>query len=116
MADQTEAVKILTRKYFPGAKIAPFVLLLASDECPVSGELFSTGGGRAARVTLSTFPGSNQSTSEDWLEDWSNVMGKADDIYIPKNTADDAVYMIKQATGDDLAEMEDFGMDINGGK
>jgi len=49
MADLAESTKNVTRTYFDPAKISPFVVALASDECPVSGEVFACGAGRAAR-------------------------------------------------------------------
>ncbi|PWY74141.1 NAD(P)-binding protein [Aspergillus eucalypticola CBS 122712] len=100
------------RKYCPAHKVAPFVSLLSSDECPISGEIFSVGAGRAARVTLATFPGSNQSTPEGYLHDFDNVMGNPKDIHIPKSTADDAIYLVKNATGDNVQALADFGIPI----
>jgi hypothetical protein len=104
---------MITTKYFPACKVSPFVALLASDECPISGEFFAVGAGRAARVTLHTYPGSIQSTAEDFLQAFPRVMVTNDEIYIPQSTGDDAVYIIKQVTGDDLSELKDFGNPIN---
>ncbi|KAL4807732.1 NAD(P)-binding protein [Aspergillus unguis] len=109
MADASEAAREIGRKYLPAEEVAPFVVLLASEECPVSGEGFECGAGRAARCTLTTFPGSLQSTAEGWLEDWAKVMGDVDDIYVPLGAGDDTRYMIKQATGDDL-DFSNFGI------
>jgi hypothetical protein len=57
MSDLSPVIKKITRQYFDPERVADFVVALASEEYPVSGELFSVGGGRAARTTLPTVPG-----------------------------------------------------------
>jgi NAD(P)-dependent dehydrogenase (short-subunit alcohol dehydrogenase family) len=42
---------------FPPEAVASFVAWLCHPDCPVSGEAFSVGGGRAARVLLAENPG-----------------------------------------------------------
>ena len=39
------------------ALISPIVAWLAHEDCPVSGELYSAGGGRVARIALAEAPG-----------------------------------------------------------
>jgi NAD(P)-dependent dehydrogenase (short-subunit alcohol dehydrogenase family) len=103
MSDMAPKIKELTRKYFETAKVAVFVAALASEECPVSGELFSVGGGRAARTTLATFPGhSNETTVEGYLENFDKVMGNSEEAFVPKDCLDQVSYAIKHATGVDL--------------
>ncbi|KAK5721159.1 hypothetical protein LTR17_014800 [Elasticomyces elasticus] len=48
MGDLSEGTKQVTRTYFPPEKVTPLVLALVSEECPVSGEVFSASAGRAA--------------------------------------------------------------------
>jgi hypothetical protein len=48
--------------------VVPLVLALCSEQCPVSGEIFSSSANRAARETLATFPGVVSSTPEGFLE------------------------------------------------
>ena len=45
------------RARFPPEAVASFVVWLCHPSCPVSGESFSVGGGRAARVVLAENPG-----------------------------------------------------------
>jgi hypothetical protein len=41
----------------PPSLVAPAAAWLVHEDCPVSGELFSVGGGRTARVFLGVTPG-----------------------------------------------------------
>lgn len=50
---------------FPAEKISPFTCALASEDVPVTGEIFIVGGGRAARVILGTVPGATSLDSID---------------------------------------------------
>jgi len=43
--------------YFPPEKVAPFVAFLAHETCTITGETFSVGADRAARVFLAECPG-----------------------------------------------------------
>jgi len=108
MGDMTENTKRVTRTYFDPAKIAPFVVLLASEECPVSGEMFTVSAGRAARETLATFPGSNAGTTQGWLEDWDKVFGKTDEPYLAASCMDHVKYIVKNATGKEMDAIADF--------
>lgn len=108
MGDMTENTKRVTRTYFDPAKIGPFVVLLASDECPVSGEVFTVSAGRAARETLATFPGSNAGTTQGWLEDWDRVFGKTDEPYLAVSCVEHVKYIVKNATGQEMDAIADF--------
>ncbi|KAF2008861.1 NAD(P)-binding protein [Aaosphaeria arxii CBS 175.79] len=102
MSDLSPIIKRITRTYFETSKVAAFVAALASEECPVSGELFSVGGGRAARTTLATFPGhSNETAPEGYLANFDKVMGNVKDAYVPSGCLDQVSYAIKHATGED---------------
>jgi len=50
-------VAALMEARFPPEAVASFVAWLCHPSCPVSGESFSVGGGRAARVVLAEAPG-----------------------------------------------------------
>jgi NAD(P)-dependent dehydrogenase (short-subunit alcohol dehydrogenase family) len=68
------------RQHFPPEAVAPFVLALASREVPCSGELFSVGGGMAARVTLGIVPGAVLGAAASpgaWLSRFDEVMDLA---------------------------------------
>ncbi|KAJ4361115.1 uncharacterized protein N0V89_001684 [Didymosphaeria variabile] len=106
--------KKVTETYFDPTKIAPFVVVLASRECPISGELFSVGAGRAARETFATFPGAvNKSTAEEYLENWDEVQGKIGNVYLPTGCLDHVKYMIRNALGEEMEEIEGFGLASN---
>lgn len=70
IGDLSEGSKHITRTYFETSKCAPLIMALASEECPVSGECFTAGAGRSARVTLATFPGhTDEATAEGFIND-----------------------------------------------
>lgn len=107
MSDLSPVIKRITHTYFETHKVAFFVAALASEECPVSGELFSVGGGRAARTTLATFPGhANETTAEGFLANFDKVMGDESDIYVPTDCLDLVSYAIKHATGQDVGKIK----------
>ncbi len=57
--------------------VAPMAALLAHEDCPVSGELYSAGAGRFARIFLASTPGyvhgGGVPTVEDVAEHWDSV-------------------------------------------
>ena len=110
MGDISEGTKKITRTFFDPAKVAPFVVLLSSEECSVSGEMFTCSAGRAARESLVTFPGSNAGTAGGWLKDWDNVMGKTSDAYIADGCLDHVRYMVKNALGKDMGDIDGFNL------
>ncbi|VUC26558.1 unnamed protein product [Clonostachys rosea] len=111
MGDLSEGSKFITRTYFDAKKCAPAVVALASDECPVSGECFTAAADRSARVTIATFPGhTHEFTPEGFIENWTEVMGKEEDIYIPKDTIDHVRYGVKLASGLEVADIPGFGI------
>lgn len=90
--------------------MVPFVLVLCSEECPVTGEVFSSSANRAARETLATFPGVNSSTPEGFLEKFDQVMGTGDSPYLATSTLDHVKYVIRQASGKEMDDIADFGI------
>ena len=52
-----EDFKAWLKEHYGPERVAPFVVWLAHEEVPCSGELFTVGGGRAARVFLGVAPG-----------------------------------------------------------
>jgi NAD(P)-dependent dehydrogenase (short-subunit alcohol dehydrogenase family) len=66
---------------YPPASVAPFVGWLAHESCPVTGECFSVGGGRAGRVFLAetagvSLPGGG--TPEEWAAHADQLFDLAD--------------------------------------
>lgn len=107
MSDMSPVIKRITHQYFKAHLVADFVVALASEECPVSGELFSVGGGRAGRTTLATVPGhTGETRPEGYLENFDKVIGESDELYVPTDTLDLVSYAIRQATGEDLGKIE----------
>jgi NAD(P)-dependent dehydrogenase (short-subunit alcohol dehydrogenase family) len=107
MSDMSPVIKRITREHFPTSRVAPFVCALAAEECPVSGELFSVGGGRASRTTLATFPGHvDEDHAEGYLAHFEEVMGTVKDAYIPNDCLDQVSFAIRHATGNNLGKIE----------
>jgi NAD(P)-dependent dehydrogenase (short-subunit alcohol dehydrogenase family) len=65
-------------------QVAPLAALLVSDECPVTGEWFTVGGGYVGRVALAVNDGfASRPLSLEVLRDhWGEVMG-GDDDFVP---------------------------------
>jgi NAD(P)-dependent dehydrogenase (short-subunit alcohol dehydrogenase family) len=81
-------------------QVAPLVAWLAHDDCPVSGELFTVGGGYIGRVALALNRGyKGRPLSPEKLRDqWAEVMGSDDDFRIAP----------PGSTGEIRRMMEDF--------
>lgn len=100
MSDMSPIIKKITRTYFHTHLIAPFAVALAAENCPVSGELFSVGGGRAARTTFATFDGhTNEESAQGYLDNFDKVMGSTAGVYVPTHCLDQVKFSIKNATG-----------------
>ncbi|KEF51679.1 uncharacterized protein A1O9_12314 [Exophiala aquamarina CBS 119918] len=110
MTELSTGTKKLAETYFPAEGVVPFVLALCSDQCPVSGEVFSSSANRAARETLATFPGLKSATPEGFLENFDKVMGKNDPPYLATSTLDQVKYIVRQAYGKEMEDITDFGI------
>ncbi|KAL3444237.1 NAD(P)-binding protein [Aspergillus insuetus] len=109
MSDLSPFIKNITRKYFSAAAVAPFVAALASRDCLCSGELFSVGAGRAARMTFATCPGfSGASNAAQFVSNFDAVLGKGQELFVPAECAEQIAYSIEHATGQkvNLSEIE----------
>jgi NAD(P)-dependent dehydrogenase (short-subunit alcohol dehydrogenase family) len=75
---------------FQPDRVAPLVALLAHEDCPSSGETFTAGGNRAARVVLSVVPGyqSADLTPEDLRDHWPAVVDTTRTV-IPTDAMDE---------------------------
>ena len=72
--------------------VAPLVLLLASDACPASGQLFEAGGGCFARLRWErsrkvALPSDGESSPETLLRDWATLQAFDGDDH-PSSVAD----------------------------
>ena len=88
-----EAIDALMQRDFPPKSVAPVVGLLAHEDAPCTGEMFSVGGGGFARVFVGVAPG-YRATNKDWtLEDARDHFDEAfkiDGFTIPRDSMDDA--------------------------
>jgi len=78
--------------YFPPAKVAPFVVFLAHESTSITGETFSVGADRAARVFLGECPGVlGDGTPESFVERVDDLMS-IEGWEIPSDMMDEVRY------------------------
>ena len=70
--------------------VSPLVAWLAHEDVDVSGEVFSVGGGRVARIFIAEAPGyyNPNLTIEDVRDNWGQVR-KEDGYAVPNNLAEE---------------------------
>ena len=75
--------------------VAPIVAWLAHDECPTSGEIFSVGGGRVARVFIAEPRGDfNAGLSlEDVRDNWATICDEAG-YAVPRNLGEETALFL----------------------
>jgi len=78
---------------FPPHLVSAFVALLAHREAPCTGETFSVGGGRVARVVLGEGPGFHtpDASPESFLENFEALMS-IDPLIFPKSGDEEVTY------------------------
>jgi NAD(P)-dependent dehydrogenase (short-subunit alcohol dehydrogenase family) len=91
----TEAIMgSLGERLDPGL-VSPLVAFLAHEDCDVSGEIFSVGGGRVARIFIGESPGyySPELTPEDVRDHWDEIRD-TEGFAIPMNLGEEtALYL-----------------------
>ncbi|MDG2113211.1 MAG: SDR family oxidoreductase [Actinomycetota bacterium] len=72
------------------SEVAPLVSYLAHEDCPVSGETFSVGGGRVARFFVGLTRGwcAPGHSMEDIRDNWDDIENQ-DGYLVPEGTADE---------------------------
>jgi NAD(P)-dependent dehydrogenase (short-subunit alcohol dehydrogenase family) len=81
-------------KLDPGL-VSPLVAYLASDECEVSGEIFSVGGGRVAQVFLGETTGYyDADLSPEGVRDNLGLIRDRDGYNVPMNLAEETALFI----------------------
>jgi hypothetical protein len=77
----------------PPRLVAPVAAWLVHEDCPVSGELFSAGGGRTARVFLGVTPGlrAGDLTTEDIRDDFESVRRESG-YFVPTTAVEELAY------------------------
>jgi NAD(P)-dependent dehydrogenase (short-subunit alcohol dehydrogenase family) len=83
--------------------VTPLVVVLASQECSVTGQIFSAVGGRFARVFIGVTPGwygpkDAPASAEELLDHWEEISSR-DGYAIPTSTFDEIGYVREQAPG-----------------
>jgi NAD(P)-dependent dehydrogenase (short-subunit alcohol dehydrogenase family) len=63
----SESFRDLLATWFPPEQVSPFVAYLSHEACTITGETFSVGGGRAARVVLGECPGVIGASPDDYV-------------------------------------------------
>jgi NAD(P)-dependent dehydrogenase (short-subunit alcohol dehydrogenase family) len=83
-------------KLDPGL-VSPLVAFLAHDDCPVSGQTFSVGGGRVAHVFIGETQGyTNPALSlEDVRDNWATITDQAG-YAVPNNLAEETALFFEK--------------------
>ncbi len=76
--------------------ITPVVAWLAHEDCPVSGEVYSCGGGRVARIFIGVAPGyaNKDLTVEDVRDNFEKIRSEEGYI-VPTNLGEETMLMMK---------------------
>lgn len=84
----------LKDKLDPGL-VSPLVAFLAHEDCPVSGQLFSVGGGRVAHVFLGETNGYYSPTlsPEDVQNNWDTITNR-DGFSVPSNLGEETALFL----------------------
>ena len=81
-------------KLDPGL-VSPLVAFLAHEDCPVSGQVFSVGGGRVAQVFIGETKGYYKSdlSLEDVRDNWGTITDR-DGYAVPNNLAEETALFL----------------------
>ena len=96
MSAQLPSVEIREwmKRTFPPETVAPTVAFLCHEEAPCTGEIFSGGAGRTARVTYAVFPGfkTREPTIEALRDNWSQVLESDGAVLAASGAADAGLF------------------------
>jgi hypothetical protein len=84
----------LVEKLDPGL-VSPVVAYLASEECPVTSEIYSVGGGRVSRIFIAEGPGffKKDLSLEDVRDNFETIRSEADYVIPTSVNSELAVLM-----------------------
>jgi NAD(P)-dependent dehydrogenase (short-subunit alcohol dehydrogenase family) len=84
------------------ALVSPVVAYLASEECPVTGEIYSVGAGRVSRIFIAEAPGyfKKDLTIEDIRDNWDTIRAEAD-YAIPTSVNDEFAKLLMPFLSDE---------------
>jgi len=81
-----DAQPVPGQPFMPSAAVAPMVAYLAHESCPVSGEIYTAGAGRFARLFIASTEGyvqeDGRATVEDVAKNWDTINDEKD-YYVP---------------------------------
>ncbi|MDT2005469.1 SDR family NAD(P)-dependent oxidoreductase [Rhodococcus opacus] len=81
-----DAPAVPGQPYMPSSAVAPMVAFLAHESCPVSGEIYTAGGGRFARLFVASTEGyvrpEGAPTVEDVADNWAAINDETG-YYVP---------------------------------
>ncbi len=88
----------LGEKLDPGL-VSPLVAFLAHEDCPVSGDVYSVGGGRVAQVFIAETQGYHKAalSMEDVRDNWATITDTTG-YAVPKNLAEETAMFISSFT------------------
>ena len=72
------------------SQVSPIVAWLAHEDCPVSGQVYSVGGGRVANIFFGETQGFTKPghSLEDIRDNWEEIMNQKD-YFVPQNLAEE---------------------------
>jgi len=84
------------------ALVSPIVAYLASEDCQVTGEVYSVGAGRVSRIFIAEAPGffKKDLSVEDVRDNWDTIRGEADYL-IPTSVNDEFALLLMPALSDE---------------
>ena len=84
------------------ALVSPVVAYLASEDCQVSGEIYSVGAGRVSRIFIAEAPGffKKDLTVEDVRDNWDTIRSEGD-YAIPINVNDEFAKLLMPFLSDE---------------
>jgi NAD(P)-dependent dehydrogenase (short-subunit alcohol dehydrogenase family) len=98
-----ETFRSFLEENFTADKVAPFVVWLASEDVPVSGEVFSVGGGHAARVVYGVTLGANAATPEGYAEQVGALLDR-EGYVVPRDATEEVLLASRRlGLGDGIA-------------
>ena len=95
MTRMTEDILGALKDKLDPSLVSPLVAFLAHEDCPVSGQLFSVGGGRVAHVFLGETNGyySPTLTPEDVQNNWDTITNR-DSFAVPSNLGEETALFL----------------------
>jgi NAD(P)-dependent dehydrogenase (short-subunit alcohol dehydrogenase family) len=87
-------------KDFRPELVAPLVAWLAHESCPTTGEIFSAGGGRVARVFIAEADGwvDLDISAEKLRDEWEDICSPERGFTVPRSMSDEIAQMVADFT------------------